>query len=150
MVLQNRGALFTLDTDHPNAVAPWQEALPHAYAAHGVESTDGSLAFTLGTPGGDSQVQSLIQIVNNVFLFGMTPQAAIEAPRFRSQTGLRVSFEDRVSSLVLADLAGRGHEPEVIHGWTATFGGAQMILVEPWGTLTAASDPRREAYAMAY
>ena len=149
VVLQNRGALFTLDTDHPNAVAPGKRPY-HTLTPLMALNNDGSLAFTLGTPGGDSQVQSLIQIVNNVFLFGMTPQAAIEAPRFRSQTGLRVSFEDRVSSLVLADLAGRGHEPEVIHGWTATFGGAQMILVEPWGTLTAASDPRREAYAMAY
>ena len=79
-----------------------------------------------------------------------TPQQAIEAPRFRSQTGLRVSFEDRVPGSVLDDLASRGHEPEVIHGWTATFGGAQMILIESWGTLTVGSDPRREAYGMAY
>ena len=111
---------------------------------------DGSLAFTLGTPGGDSQTQSLIQIVNNMFLFGMTPQAAIEAPRFRSNNGLRVSFEDRIPADVLSDLSARGHEPRVIHGWTATFGGAHMIRVEPSGTLTAAADPRREAYGMAY
>ena len=111
---------------------------------------DGSLAFTLGTPGGDSQVQSLIQIVNNVFLFGMTPQAAIEAPRFRSYNSLRVDFEDRIPTDVLSALSGRGHEPQTIHGWTATFGGAQMIRVEPWGTLTVAADPRREAYGMAY
>ena len=149
VVLQNRGALFTLDTDHPNVVAPGKRPY-HTLTPMMALNTDGSLAFTLGTPGGDSQVQSLIQIVNNVFLFGMTPQAAIEAPRFRSQTGLRVSFEDRVSTSVLEELVNRGHQPEVIHGWTATFGGAQMILVEPWGTLTAASDPRREAYAMAY
>jgi len=39
----------------------------------------------------------------------------------------------------------------VVPGWTATFGGAQMILVEPGsGTLTVASDPRREAYGLAY
>jgi gamma-glutamyltranspeptidase/glutathione hydrolase len=111
---------------------------------------DGSLAFTLGTPGGDSQTQSLIQIVNNVFLFGMTPQAAIEAPRFRSYNGLRVDFEDRIPAGVLSDLGARGHELRVIHGWTATFGGAHMIRVELSGTLTAAADPRREAYAMAY
>jgi gamma-glutamyltranspeptidase/glutathione hydrolase len=113
-------------------------------------NTDGSLAFTLGTPGGDSQTQSLIQIVNNVFLFGMTPQAAIEAPRFRSYNSLRVDFEDRIPAGVLSDLGGRGHDPRVVHGWTATFGGAQMIRVEPSGTYTAAADPRREAYAMAY
>ena len=59
-------------------------------------------------------------------------------------------FEDRIPADVLSVLSGRGHEPRTIHGWTATFGGAQMIRVEPWGTLTVAADPRREAYGMAY
>ena len=149
VVLQNRGALFTLDPDHPNVIAPGKRPY-HTLTPLMALNQDGSLAFTLGTPGGDSQVQSLIQIVNNVFLFGMTPQAAIEAPRFRSYNGLGVDFEDRIPADVLSDLSGRGHEPRTVHGWTATFGGAQMIRVEPSGTFTAASDPRREAYAMAY
>ena len=149
VVLQNRGALFTLDPDHPNVIAPGKRPY-HTLTPLMALNQDGSLAFTLGTPGGDSQVQSLIQIVNNVFLFGMTPQAAIEAPRFRSYNGLGVDFEDRIPADVLSDLSGRGHEPRTVHGWTATFGGAQMIRVEASGTLTAAADPRREAYAMAY
>ena len=149
VVLQNRGALFTLDTDHPNVIAPGKRPY-HTLTPLMALNPDGTLAFTLGTPGGDGQVQSLVQIVNAVFLFGMTPQAAIEAPRFRSQNGLQLALEDRVLSSVVADLARRGHETNVIHGWTSTFGGAQMILVEPWGTITAAADPRREAYAMAY
>ena len=45
---------------------------------------DGGFAFTMGTPGGDSQTQSLLQIVNNMLLFDMTPQQAIEAPRLSS------------------------------------------------------------------
>ena len=63
---------------------------------------------------------------------------------------LRVAFEDRFTPSVLARLAELGHEIEVVHGWTATFGGAQMIHRDPNGTLTAASDPRREAYAIAH
>jgi len=149
VVLQNRGALFNLDPNHPNVVAPGKRPY-HTLTPMMALNADGSLAFTLGTPGGDSQTQSLIQIVNNVFLFGMTPQAAIEAPRFRSYNSLRVDFEDRISAEVLADLSGRGHDPRVVHGWTATFGGAHMIRIEPSGTITAAADPRREAYAMAY
>jgi gamma-glutamyltranspeptidase len=44
-----------------------------------------------------------------------------------------------------------GHRLRVVHGWTATFGGAQMIFVDPRsGTLVVASDPRREAYGLAY
>ena len=42
-------------------------------------------------------------------------------------------------------------ELRLIDGWTATFGGAQMIHFDPTtGVLTAAADPRREAYALAY
>ena len=149
VVLQNRGSGFTLDPNHPDVVAPGKRPY-HTLTPLMALNPDGSLAFTLGTPGGDSQTQSLIQIVNNMLLFGMTPQAAIEAPRFRSNNGLGVSFEDRIPADVLSHLSGRGHEPRVIHGWTATFGGAQMIRVEPSGTLTAAADPRREAYGMAY
>jgi len=51
---------------------------------------------------------------------------------------------------VLGHLGELGHEIEVVHGWTATFGGAQMIVRDRDGTLTAASDPRREAYAITY
>ena len=112
--------------------------------------TDGSFAFTLGTPGGDSQTQSLLQIINNIGLFGMTPQAAIEAPRFRSNSGLSLSLEDRMTPQVVADLQALGHDVSLVSGWTATFGGAQMIMRVPTGTLVAAADPRREAYALAY
>ena len=94
---------------------------------------------------------ALLQITHNLLLFGMTPQEAIEAPRFRSMAGLRVSIEDRVSNAALMGLTSRGHQMNVIEGWTATFGGAQMIVYDrEHGVLTAAADPRREAYALAY
>jgi len=149
VLLHNRGALYTLQDGHPNQVAPGKR--PYHTLTPMMALRDGGLAFTLGTPGGDSQPQSLIQIVNNLLLFGMTPQQAIEAPRFRSYAGLRVDIEDRVPASVLAQLGSLGHELRVIHGWTATFGGAQMIMVDPeYGTLVVASDPRREAYGLAY
>ena len=150
VVLHNRGSLHTLDEGHPNVVAPGKRPY-HTLTPLLATSPDGALAFTLGTPGGDSQVQSLTQIVNNLRLFGMSPQAAVEAPRFRSYGGLAVAIEDRVDADVLAALEALGHEVQVVHGWTATFGGAQMIVIDhEHGTLTAAADPRREAYALAY
>jgi gamma-glutamyltranspeptidase/glutathione hydrolase len=149
VLLHNRGALYTLQDGHPNQVAPGKR--PYHTLTPMMALRDGGLAFTLGTPGGDSQTQSLIQIVNNLLLFHMTPQQAIEAPRFRSYGGLRVDIEDRVTASVRGRLESLGHELRVIHGWTATFGGAQMIRVEPeHGTLVVASDPRREAYGLAY
>ncbi|MDE2806049.1 MAG: gamma-glutamyltransferase [Gemmatimonadota bacterium] len=149
VVLHNRGALFNLESGHPNVIGPGKRPY-HTLTPMMAIHTDGSFAFTVGTPGGDSQPQSLLQIVNNLVHFGMTPQAAIEAPRFRSYNGLRVAFEDRVPASVLGGLDRLGHDVEVVQGWTATFGGAQMILRDRDGTLTAASDPRREAYAIAY
>ena len=149
VVLQNRGALFTLNQSHPNVIAPGKRPYHTLTPTMGL-NLDGSFSFSLGTPGGDSQVQSLVQILNNLFMFGMTPQEAIEAPRFRSYEDLRVAFEDRFPSQILEGLVGQGHFPTVVNGWTATFGGAQMIFFEDSGTLTAAADPRREAYALAY
>ena len=149
VVLHNRGALFNLEPGHPNVIAPGKRPY-HTLTPMMALNADGGFAFTLGTPGGDSQPQSLLQIVDNMVHFGMTPQAAIEAPRFRSYGGLRVAFEDRFAASVLGALGELGHEVEVVHGWTATFGGAQMILRDRDGTLTAASDPRREAYAIAW
>ncbi|MCG6957267.1 MAG: gamma-glutamyltransferase, partial [Gemmatimonadetes bacterium] len=150
VMLQNRGSLFNMIDGHPDEVAPNKRPF-HTLTPMMVLSADGKLDFTLGTPGGDSQPQSLLQILNNLLLFRMSPQEAIEAPRFRSNAGLRVAFEDRIPPSVLDQLRMKGDDVSVVHGWTATFGGAQMILIEPGsGTLTVGSDPRREAYGMAY
>ena len=150
ILLHNRGALFTLETGHPNQVAPNKRPY-HTLSPTMALYPSGEFAFTLGTPGGDSQTQTILQITHNMLVFGMTPQQAIEAPRFRSLSGLRLAIEDRVSEEALLDLRQRGHLLNLVEGWTATFGGAHMIHHDPeTGVLTAAADPRREAYAIAY
>jgi gamma-glutamyltranspeptidase/glutathione hydrolase len=149
VVLHNRGALFVLTEGHPNRIAPGKR--PFHTLTPMLVHRDGRLAFTLGTPGGDSQTESIFQIVHNLLLFGMTPQQAVEAARYRAGGGLGISIEDRIDPATRAELEAKGHRLRVIHEWTATFGGAQMIWVDPVsGTLAAASDPRREAYALAY
>ncbi|MDT8370245.1 MAG: gamma-glutamyltransferase family protein, partial [Longimicrobiales bacterium] len=148
VLLQNRGSLFTLQEGHPNRIAPGKR--PFHTLTPLLATRGDALAFTLGTPGGDAQTQTLLQIVHNLVLFGMTPQEALEAPRYRSQGGMSVAIEDRIPPAVRADLESRGHRLRVIGGWTATFGGAQMIRIEPSGTRTAAAGPRREAYAIAW
>lgn len=150
ILLHNRGALYTLQEGHPNQVAPGKRPY-HTLSPIMALDASGGFAFTLGTPGGDSQPQSLLQIVHNLLLFHMTPQEALEAPRFRSMAGLGVSLEDRVTQQTAAELQALGHQLRLIEGWTATFGGAQMIVFDPaTGVLTAGADPRREAYALAY
>ncbi len=150
IVLQNRGALFTLEADHPNVIEPGKRPY-HTLTPVLITDTDDELVMTLGTPGGDSQTQSLLQVFNNIYLFGMTPQQAIEAPRYRSYNGLRVAVESRLDPTIRRELMSRGHDIRVIDGWTSTFGGVQMILVDPVsGALRTGADPRREAYGIAY
>lgn len=150
ILLHNRGASFSLESGHPNEVAPGKRPY-HTLTPLMAIYPDGGFALTMGTPGGDSQTQSLLQIVHNMLLFDMTPQQAIEAPRFRSYRGVSVAIEDRVGPEVLSQLESLGHSLQLIPDWTATFGGAQMIFYDPeTEVLTAAADPRREAYSLAY
>jgi gamma-glutamyltranspeptidase/glutathione hydrolase len=150
VLLHNRGALYTLEDGHPNQVAPGKRPY-HTLTPMMALRPDGGFALAIGTPGGDSQTQTLLQIVHNMLVFGMTPQQAVEAPRFRSSGGLRVAIEDRVSPEALSGLEDLGHDLQVVEGWTATFGGAHMIVYDATtGVLTVASDPRREAYGLAY
>jgi gamma-glutamyltranspeptidase/glutathione hydrolase len=149
LMLHNRGGLFVLTPGHPNRIAPGKR--PYHTLSPLLVLRDGRFAFTVGTPGGDGQTQSLLQVVNALLMFGMTPQEAVEAARFRVGNGLQLQLEDRVPRSVIRELEARGHVVRVTSGWTATFGGAQMIFVDPVsGTLFAAADPRREAYALAY
>ena len=47
---------------------------------------DGEPTTTIGCPGGDDQAQADLQIILNLLVFGMSPQRAIEAPRFATQS----------------------------------------------------------------
>ncbi|MGH7504585.1 MAG: gamma-glutamyltransferase family protein, partial [Longimicrobiales bacterium] len=150
VVLQNRGAGFTLDESHPNVIAPGKRPF-HTLMPLLITDDDGALRMTLGTPGGHGQSQFLTQVYHNVFTFGMTPQEAVEAPRYSHNGGLRVSLESTVPVDVVAALEQRGHDIRVIDGWSATFGGVQIILVDPVsGALRTGADPRREGYGLAY
>ena len=81
----------------------------------------------------------------------MSPQRAIEAPRFIHNSGRRSQIEDGVDVGVLAQLVQKGHQVTPSAGWSATFGGVQVILIDPKsGVRRTGADPRREAYAIAW
>jgi gamma-glutamyltranspeptidase/glutathione hydrolase len=103
ITLHNRGSLFELDSGHPNVIAPGKRPF-HTLSPAMALNPDGSLAMAFGTPGGDGQPQTLVQILNNVLRFGMTPQQAVEASRWRVFAGGRLGVEPGI------DLATR-HAP---------------------------------------
>ena len=149
VVLQNRGSGFVLQPGHPNNIAPGKRPF-HTLTPMLVTDAAG-LRMTIGTPGGHGQPQFLTQVYQNIFAFGLTPQQAVEAPRFIHNSGRRSEIEDRVSAAVIAALTERGHQISPVPGWTATFGGVQVIWIDPIsGARRTGADPRREAYAIAW
>ena len=149
VVLHNRGAGFELDPRHPSVMAPGKR--PFHTLTPMLVTDAGGLRMTIGTPGGHGQPQFLTQVYHNIFTFGMSPQRAVEAPRFIHNSGVRSQVEDRVPADVLEALRARGHRVDAVAGWTATFGGVQVIYIDPVsGARRTGADPRREAYGIAY
>ena len=149
IVLQNRGALFRFDEDHPNVFAPRRRPL-HTLCPVIVLSNELPW-LAIGTPGGDGQTHTLTQVINNIALFGMTPQEAIDAPRLRRLSDGSLAIEDRVPQAVRDALEARGYTVHARSGWTAEFGGAQAVLVDQiTGRRIAGADRRREGWAVAY
>ena len=105
--LHNRGALFTMDPSHPNALAPRKRPF-HTIIPAFMEKGDMHIGF--GIMGGFNQAQAHAQFVSNVVDHGMNIQAALEAPRFTKVTfgGCDVMIENRVPPDVRDELAGEG------------------------------------------
>ena len=149
IVLQNRGSLFRFDEDHPNVFAPRRRPF-HTLCPVIVTSNDRPW-LAVGTPGGDGQTHTLTQVINNIVLFGMTPQEAIDAPRLRRLNDGSLAIEEAVPQEVRDALEGRGYTVHPRSGLTAEFGGAQAVLVDQIsGRRRAGADRRREGWAVAY
>ena len=139
--LQNRGAGFVIDDGHPNQVAPRKR--PFHTIIPGFVTRDGEPVMAFGLMGGSMQPQGHTQLLLNMLVFGMDPQEAVDAARFRHLSGTRVAIE-RIGEEVAADLEARGHE---LADWRRTdFGGAQVILRLEKGW-AAASEPRKDGHA---
>ena len=139
--LQNRGAGFVIDDGHPNQVAPRKR--PFHTIIPGFVTRDGEPVMAFGLMGGSMQPQGHTQLLLNMLVFGMDPQEAVDAARFRHLSGTRVAIE-RIGDEVAADLEARGHE---LADWRRTdFGGAQVILRLEKGW-AAASEPRKDGHA---
>jgi gamma-glutamyltranspeptidase/glutathione hydrolase len=114
-----------------------------------------------GTPGGDVQVQSMLQVLLNVLHFGMEVQAAIEAPRIATYAfpssfapfehfPRRLAVEARIPAETRAALQALGHDIKDWPDWSYAAGSVEAIRTDPaTGLMAAGADPRRPAYAIA-
>ena len=112
--LQNRGALFTLDAQHPNALLPRKRPF-HTIIPAFMER--GELRIGFGIMGGANQPLAHAQFVSNFVDYGMNLQAALEAPRFTVASGklsCDIVIESRVKPEVLQALR---HFPDRAFGF---------------------------------
>ncbi len=154
VMLQNRGAGFRLDPDHPNALAPGKR--PFHTIIPGMLLRDGTPWMAFGIMGGDIQAQAHVGFVSGVVDHGLNPQEALDRARFRFLDGRRVVVEapgaeiDEGGTLGAA-LEARGHDvvaPAAV--MVDQFGGGQAIAREEDGTLVGGSDRRKDGCAQGW
>jgi len=158
--VSSRGSQSRIEPGHPSRVAPGKR--PRLTPNPAMALRDGEFHMAFGTPGGDVQAQSMLQVFLNVNEFGLPVQQAIEAARFSSFNFPnsfapydyfpgRLCVESRLGRETIAALTALGHVVESWNAVASTAGAVCAILRDPHtGILHAGADPRREAYAAAW
>jgi gamma-glutamyltranspeptidase/glutathione hydrolase len=153
VALQNRGALFSLDPDHPNCLAPGKRPYHTIIPALATQGND--LWACFGVMGGFMQPQGHLQVLVDLLDLGLSPQEALDAPRFcllEGEPGGRVAVEAGAGNALILALQAKGHDVAVTAGLERTlFGVGQVIRRDAvTGVLTAGSDPRRDGCALGW
>ena len=154
ILLQNRGSFFSLDSTNVNHLEPHKRTFHTLNPA--MLMKDGKPYLVYGTMGGEGQPQTQAAIVSRIVDFGMSPQDAINAPRWlhgrtwgASSNNLKI--EGRVPNSVIQELKKKGHPVDVVDDYTDVMGHAGAILVNSeTGVLQGASDPRGDGSAVGY
>ncbi len=166
VLFNNRMTGFSLHPASPNVLAPGKRTA-HTLNAYLItraeQAADGTtrerLAFVGGTPGGDVQVQSNLQVICNLIDYKLNPQEAVEAPRWQHGGAVgaadetaagQLAIESRVALDVVQELEKRGHKIDALGPW-AHSSSYQVIAVHPeTGAYMAGSDPRCDGHAAGF
>jgi gamma-glutamyltranspeptidase / glutathione hydrolase len=154
--LGNRMTQFRLDPDSAAALEPGKRPriTPHSVM---VEEEDGGW-ISMGTPGGDVQAQANVQVLLDILVFGMDPQEAVEAPRFRSLNfpssfapheiePRTVELEGELYDDLHTDLEERGYTVRKVDRWDHVMGGVGIVRTRPGGSIEAGADPHESTTA---
>jgi len=157
--LQNRGAGFSHDPNHPNALEPgkrpYHTIIPGMITVDGDESSAVSniLYASFGVMGGFMQPQGHMQVVVSLVDDDADPQSALDRSRFCLDDGIaagRVALEEGIPSEVGTILEKMGHGLYWVSGvGRSLFGRGQIIHRDLLtGVLCGGSDPRADGCAM--
>ncbi len=164
MVPSMRGTQSWTNTDHASVVAPGKRPrlTPSPTLVLGRRGRHGRELFPLGTPGGDVQIQAMLQTFLNVVEFGMDLQQAVEAPRFATYSFPnsfephayqpdRLMLEARLPAATADRLGQLGHDVQWWPQFVWRAGAMCMIRKDPdTGLIAAGADPRRPCYALGW
>ena len=151
IALQNRGALFSTNQEHPNFLEPNKR--PYNTIIPCMITKNSNLVSSFGVTGGFQQPQGHLQVISNLIDFGMNPQEALDFERFSvSIENDTVFVEDSFNPDVIDSLKLKGHSVSVNTGFDgALFGGGQIIVRDnEEGILFGGSDPRKDGISVSF
>jgi gamma-glutamyltranspeptidase/glutathione hydrolase len=151
VLMQNRGASFSLDPSALNALEPGR--LPFHTLSPAIAALDDGRIIAYGAMGGDGQPQTQAAIYTRHVVFGEPIERAIDAPRWllgrtwgAEHDNLRL--EKRFDGNLIDRLASAGHDVEALsEPYSNVMGHAGAVIVHPGGTLEATHDPRADGGA---
>ena len=149
IAMNNRGSLFSLEKNHPNKLEPQKR--PFNTIIPSLITKEKKLFSSLGVMGGFQQPQGHLQVISNMIDLNMTPQAALDAPRFNYDlsSGI-VNLEESFEKDTYQQLSKSNHNIKVLKDYLrGTFGGGQVIN-KYQNTFISGSDPRKDGLASSY
>jgi gamma-glutamyltranspeptidase/glutathione hydrolase len=146
-VLQDRGALFSLDPNSPNVLAPRKRPF-HTIIPAFMERGDLHIGF--GIMGGANQPLAHAQFVSNVADYGMNVQQALENARFtvHPERGCNIVIESRVKPEIRDRLSAMGHKLHVEKEYSTAMGRGNAVLHDSKANINyGGSDARADGSA---
>lgn len=148
IALQNRGHNFSLDPTHDNYLQPGKKTFHTIIPGFITKGNEAVGPF--GVMGGFMQPQGHVQVVMNMIDFGLNPQAALDAPRWRWFADKNIDLEQAVPNYLARGLSALGHKVQVEHDPTS-FGRGQIIIKNPdTGVLCGGTEWRTDGHIAAY
>ena len=150
--LQNRGAYFSLEANHPNLIAPHKRTLHTLIPSMAMQNDRPAIVF--GSMGGDGQPQFHQQVYANLINYGLNIQAAIDMPRWIHGRGMPddlnegLHLESRFPDATARDLTALGHIVRKVASLDSMMGYAQGIVINQANDLLMGGcDPRADSAA---
>lgn len=145
--MHNRGLGFVTTPGHPNHLEPGKR--PFHTIIPGFLMRDGRPVGPFGVMGAHMQPQGHTQVIVNTLDYGMHPQAALDAPRWRWERDGTLRLEQETPRHVVRGLIDRGHRVQ-IEAELGGFGRGQIVWRLDSGAYVAGSEARCDGMAVGW